>query len=151
MNRRPENLDCEPMHRRSSSSQPLTRYERQLKAWGRMYRAHVEAESRHFPELTVFVEADSTAEAEARIQQACRAIGYAPLTPDEEWRIRDLRSVGSLIDTGLSAVQYLRLFEKGCNSDGHIVWIRAPIFAVRDPVELTELWLSMIPKWRRGR
>lgn len=113
-----------------------------------MYRAHVEAPGRTFPELTVYVDADSAVEACGRIKQVCTAIGYAPRTEDEGWRIHEIRSAIDLLDTGNSALSHLRLFEKGSNAEGAPVWIRAPIFAIRDPLELLGLW-SDLAHWKR--
>lgn len=129
-------------------SLPITRIEQQRQTWSRMYRAQVEFVGRVFSELAVFVEADSELDAQRVILQLCSDLRRPA---DEAIHIHEIRSASHLLDVGNSAESFLRLFEKGSNAEGHIVWIRAPLFILREPVELLERWAAMPLKWRRGK
>jgi PAS domain-containing protein len=124
--------------------------ERQRQAWSRMYRALVEPAALQLPEVAIYVDADSDGEALQHVKQAAQLIGYAPRTAEESWRIHAIRPAIHLLDTGESAISHLRIFEKGINGDGQIVWIRAPYFVVREPLELMQLW-SNLAHWKFRR
>jgi hypothetical protein len=123
--------------------------EREL--YARTYRAHVEATVGMFDELSVFVEADSHREADDRVRFVCAALLNSDQTLEELVTIHETRNAIEIFDAGSSAVQYLRLFEKALDGDGRIQWIRAPIFALRDPVDLMQKWCAMPVTWRRRK
>lgn len=114
----------------------------------RIYRAHVEPRSLRDPELTVFVEASTRAEAHDKVRGVCRALGNAPATPDGDWPYYNLNSGYELMEQGSSSEPELRLLETGwggpdADSNGVSCWVRQPIFAVPNPLPLLQAWARL--------
>ena len=98
-----------------------------------------------FAELPVFVQATCRNEAHQWIRHVALAM-FPDLTEEEmEDRYYNLSSGRELIEEGVSEMLAYRLFESGWRASDQVVsWVRQPLFCVKNPGELYELWQMAI-------
>lgn len=97
-----------------------------------------------FNELPVFVQATCRNEAHQCIQHVVRGL-WPDTTPDEmEDRYYNLSPGYELIEEGTSEILAYRLFESGWRGDQVVSWVKQPLFCVKNPAELYELWQMAI-------
>ena len=97
-----------------------------------------------FDELPVFVQATCRNEAHQCIRHVALAL-FPDLTEEEmEDRYYNLSSGRELIEEGVSETLAYRLFESGWRGHQVASWVRRPLFCVKNPDELYELWQMAI-------
>jgi hypothetical protein len=114
-----------------------------------IWRAFIEVPA-GYPDLTVFVQAISRADAAEKVKAVCLSLGYVPKDEYESWPFYNLSCCRELIEQGASTQIERRPFETAwggphANENGVSGWVRDPIFAVRNPTELFAIW-SALPK-----
>jgi hypothetical protein len=109
----------------------------------RLYRAFVEPRDSGVRELTVFVEAHSSASAVQKISQAVCILEWSSTPPSVSERIYNCHSAAELINEGLSKNIEERLFETGWSGGKATHFASHPLVLVRDPTALLNIWARL--------
>ncbi len=106
----------------------------------RLFRAHVQPQDGHRPELTAFVEAGSRETAVRKICQTIAAMEFGSTEASVRERVYNCSGAVELINEGLGEDIEGRLLETGWGGGKPICFVEHPLALLADPAPLLKVW-----------